>query len=505
MVCLDRPRRAVVVAVRGTVSLQDAITDIVVNPEPIDDWVPPDVRTKITERAQKDAERAAAECGGGGEAAGCGDSGGKNSNASCLAHAGISRSAEAVLAAIDKLGILPALLEGDVSALQAFHGSLDAAGRRALRKAGSRALVRAASSGGAAKAAAAAVPAPSSSSIDPTTKKPSREDDSDSDDEDLESGSAAATAASSLPDTTGWRLVVTGHSLGAGCASLLALALKRRSPSLRAWCFSPPGCMVNAPLLAYTRSFVTSVVAGKDCVPRSGTLALNRLVDEMVVSLARCRAPKLKVLLGRWWRRSARPKAAALFYSYDDLPDESREFVRKYLVAEEVKDRDIVPMFAPGRIIFLRPLKSTSARKKTGAKLTVKSFDAVWITAQELAGEGILVSPAMLTDHLIEATVQEAIAHSIIFHPGNPSDPEELERQRALAARMEKLVSFEFFFFFFLSGENEQPSKALTSSHPSINKIITGEHGRGVEARGGEEVDARPKRQDLSFVWTICF
>jgi hypothetical protein len=123
---------------------------------------------------------------------------------------------------------------------------------------------------------------------------------------------------------------------------LLALALKQRSPSLRAWCFSPPGCMVNSPLLAYTRSFVTSVVAGKDCVPRSGTLALNRLVDEMVVSLARCRAPKLKVLLGRWWRRASRPSASELFYDYEHLPEESREFVRRYLVAEEIKDRQVV-------------------------------------------------------------------------------------------------------------------------------------------------------------------
>ena len=55
----------------------------------------------------------------------------------------------------------------------------------------------------------------------------------------------------------------------------------------------------------------------------------------------------------------------------------------------------------------------------------------------------------MLTDHLIEATVQEAIAHSIIFHPNNPSDPAELAKQRALAAWMEKLVRVFFFFFFF--------------------------------------------------------
>lgn len=438
MVCLDRSRQAVVVAVRGTVSLQDAITDIVFNPEPIDHWVPADIRGKITASAQREAERAAAECGGfaapAAEGGGCGGGG---SNASCLGHAGISRSAEAVLAAIDKLGVLPALLEGDVSALQEFHNSLDNAGKRALRKASSRGLVRVASAGAREGGEGKTAAAPSLGA-----GKPSRENDSDSDDDDDDiEGSAAANAA--LPDTKGWRLVVTGHSLGAGCASLLALALKQRSPSLRAWCFSPPGCMVNLPLLAYIRSFVTSVVTGKDCVPRSGTLALNRLVDEMVVSLARCRAPKLKVLLGRWWRRAARPTASRLFYDYDDLPKESREFVRRYLVAEEAKDRDIVPMFAPGRIIFLRPLKSTaSSERRSGKRIAVKSFDAVWITAQELAGEGILVSPAMLTDHLIETTVQEAIAHSIIFHPNNPSDPAELAKQRALAARMEKLVSF---------------------------------------------------------------
>ena len=262
------------------------------------------MRVRITARAQREAEKAAAECGGsvgGGGGGGGGGAGG--SNASCLGHAGISRSAEAVLAAIDRLGILPALLEGDVSALREFHGSLDRAGRRALRKASSRGLARAASSGaggggggggggGAGAAAAAAVAAAAPAAAAAAAGKPSREDDSDSDDdEDLESSPASS---GSLPDTKGWRLVITGHSLGAGCASLLALALKRRSPSLRAWCFSPPGCMVNAPLLAYTRSFVTSVVAGKDCVPRSGTLALNRLVDEMVVSLARCRAPKLR-------------------------------------------------------------------------------------------------------------------------------------------------------------------------------------------------------------------
>ena len=72
----------------------------------------------------------------------------------------------------------------------------------------------------------------------------------------------------------------------------------------------------------------------------------------------------------------------------------------------------------------------------------------------------------MLTDHLIEATVQEAIAHSIIFHPNNPSDPEELAKQWALAAWMEKLVRDFFFFFFFERGERKT-IKNLTCSRLS--------------------------------------
>lgn len=36
-----RKRRTVVVAIRGTSSLADLVTDAVVHPEAIDDWLPP--------------------------------------------------------------------------------------------------------------------------------------------------------------------------------------------------------------------------------------------------------------------------------------------------------------------------------------------------------------------------------------------------------------------------------------------------------------------------------
>ncbi len=36
-----RKRKAVVVAIRGTMSMADVVTDAVVHPEGIDDWLPP--------------------------------------------------------------------------------------------------------------------------------------------------------------------------------------------------------------------------------------------------------------------------------------------------------------------------------------------------------------------------------------------------------------------------------------------------------------------------------
>ena len=45
-----------------------------------------------------------------------------------------------------------------------------------------------------------------------------------------------------------WHLVVTGHSLGAGVAALVALKLKERYPSLYCWSFAAPGRWRCSPL-----------------------------------------------------------------------------------------------------------------------------------------------------------------------------------------------------------------------------------------------------------------
>lgn len=45
----------------------------------------------------------------------------------------------------------------------------------------------------------------------------------------------------------GWRLILTGHSLGAGVATLLGAKMRGRWPELHVWAFSPPGGATGRP------------------------------------------------------------------------------------------------------------------------------------------------------------------------------------------------------------------------------------------------------------------
>lgn len=55
------------------------------------------------------------------------------------------------------------------------------------------------------------------------------------------------------------------------------------------WAYSPPGGLVSSSVVQSSEAWCTSVVVGKDMVPRMTLSTLGRLMDDMVVSLAFCR------------------------------------------------------------------------------------------------------------------------------------------------------------------------------------------------------------------------
>ena len=75
-----------------------------------------------------------------------------------------------------------------------------------------------------------------------------------------------------------YSVVFTGHSLGAGAASIATLILQTSYPHINAYCFACPSC-VSADLLPRLSSSVISVANMHDAVPRMNSSAMHKAYD----------------------------------------------------------------------------------------------------------------------------------------------------------------------------------------------------------------------------------
>ena len=81
-------------------------------------------------------------------------------------------------------------------------------------------------------------------------------------------------------DCRSFGLVLTGHSLGAGTAALLAMLLRPfYQERLHCWAFSPPGGLLSHDAVQHTEDYVTSVVVGHDIIPRLSIRTMEQLRD----------------------------------------------------------------------------------------------------------------------------------------------------------------------------------------------------------------------------------
>mmetsp|Transcript_21788 Transcript_21788/g.60564 ORF Transcript_21788/g.60564 Transcript_21788/m.60564 type:complete len:1005 (-) Transcript_21788:65-3079(-) len=99
-----------------------------------------------------------------------------------------------------------------------------------------------------------------------------------------------------MPKYPHYRLLVTGHSLGAACATILTLLLKQNYPHVRCLAYSPPGCTVCAKLGEEVEPYVTSYILDTDIVGRSSVEGFLGVRDEMLEMVARIRVHKHVVM-----------------------------------------------------------------------------------------------------------------------------------------------------------------------------------------------------------------
>uniref|UniRef100_A0AAR2KDK0 sn-1-specific diacylglycerol lipase n=1 Tax=Pygocentrus nattereri TaxID=42514 RepID=A0AAR2KDK0_PYGNA len=207
-----------------------------------------------------------------------------------------------------------------------------------------------------------------------------------------------------------YRLVITGHSLGAGTASLLAALLHSTYPTLKCYAFSPPGGLMSKALAEYSKQFVISVVLGKDLVPRLSIPNMEDLKRRILKMVSNCNKPKYKILLHGCWYE-------VFGGTPDDFPTEMEnrreEALNQPLLGEEsllvpgstsyhsISSDDSpthpthLPLFLPGRIIYIT--EEGPSRRSEHCFSQVR-YRAEW--SNETAFHSVLISPRMVADHM---------------------------------------------------------------------------------------------------------
>ncbi|NWZ18486.1 DGLB lipase, partial [Asarcornis scutulata] len=206
-----------------------------------------------------------------------------------------------------------------------------------------------------------------------------------------------------------YKLVIVGHSLGGGTASILAIMLRNSFPTLKCYAFSPPGGLLSKTLADYTKHFIVSVILGKDLVARLSMPNMEDLKRRIVRIVANCNRPKYQILLRGCWYE-------VFGGDPDNFPTEldgrNQDALTQPLLAEESLMVHRSPsynaldgeshlhsppqyphLYLPGKIIHI--VEECSSKRLCSSDI---KYTASW--SNETVFSSILISPKMITDHM---------------------------------------------------------------------------------------------------------
>ncbi|XP_034118913.2 diacylglycerol lipase-alpha isoform X5 [Drosophila sulfurigaster albostrigata] len=199
-------------------------------------------------------------------------------------------------------------------------------------------------------------------------------------------------------------LVLVGHSLGAGTAAILAILLKPDHPTLQCFSYSPPGGLLSMPAVEYSKSFITSVVLGKDVVPRIGLNQMEALRADLINAIQRSVDPKWKTISCSVICCGCGPEPTSVVNmsgqdTHINQYQEERGTARS--TSAHPTDSSIAltlhqPLYPPGRIIHI--VRHHPKPDENVLKSREPVYQAIWADSTDF--DEVLISPVMLQDHM---------------------------------------------------------------------------------------------------------
>ncbi|GFR34166.1 sn1-specific diacylglycerol lipase beta [Trichonephila clavata] len=207
-----------------------------------------------------------------------------------------------------------------------------------------------------------------------------------------------------------YSLAITGHSLGAGTASLLSVLLRPIYPNLRCYSFSPPGGLMSLEGVKYSEDFIMSVTLGDDLVPRLSVPNVEDMKRKLLNCILDSEIPKYKIFLHKLFDcfgkkqpsqtdTSTAPLSRPLLehfgqtnssgnYTTNSSQEGSSEgSVSSGQTAPHSRHSAPVPLYIPGRILHVSRIDS--------------GFNGRWVTVDYF--NQIIISPRMVSDHMPHA------------------------------------------------------------------------------------------------------
>ncbi|KAJ3319368.1 hypothetical protein HDV06_006395 [Boothiomyces sp. JEL0866] len=192
-----------------------------------------------------------------------------------------------------------------------------------------------------------------------------------------------------------YSLICSGHSLGAGVASLLAFLLKTKpsigfSEKTFAICYSTPGTIISLEAIPYFQTFCTSVVLGDDFITRLNQKNVYNIKNNIIGELSICHQRKVDILSNALINQVFKNRRRRV--SQDQLQE-----VPAYPPYHGTS------MYLPGNVLYMIRNEMTNSYSSRNSLLSVddndNGFSQLWVDPFTLSND-IMVSKYMVLDHL---------------------------------------------------------------------------------------------------------
>jgi hypothetical protein len=151
-------------------------------------------------------------------------------------------------------------------------------------------------------------------------------------------------------------LVCAGHSLGAGCASLLAIMIRPSFPSVRCFAYEPPGGLLDMELANKSEDFIVSTVRQDDMICRISHQNFDALRHDFFNILARIKVSKIQAFLDirtPCTGASVKHRNAKVLRHETDIPTDTVFYKRLEQFRLERSEADYEKLYLPGKIVHL--------------------------------------------------------------------------------------------------------------------------------------------------------